>query len=78
MVIIKRKTMVEKIKAVLGSIRFWIFTFGAAAVIAGYIEANGFQVSYLLNGIAGWLGLVGGVGTLDGFIEKYSKAKNQG
>jgi len=67
--------MFEKIKEILGSVRFWQITLGAGAVYAGLVIANGFDLPVLLNAIAAWLGTVAGIGTFDRAAEKIGKRK---
>jgi TM2 domain-containing membrane protein YozV len=57
--------MLSKIKEILGSIRFYMITFGSASAYMAYVELNGFSWSSLLNAVAIWLGVVAGVGTID-------------
>jgi len=65
--------MIDKIKGLLGSIRFWIITFGWLAVYLGVIEEKGFDWTGLFDQIAIWLGTVAGVGTVDSVAERLSK-----
>ena len=67
--------MFEKIKGILGSVRFWQITLGAGAVYSGLVIANGFDLPVLLNAIAAWLGVVAGVGTFDRAAEKIGAKK---
>lgn len=69
--------MLDKIKVIVGSIRFWIATFAWASDYLATVAANGFSLETLLVQIAYWLGTVVGIGTLDSVTKKYSKAKNQ-
>lgn len=62
--------MIEKVKAIVGSVRFWIITLTAITGFLTLVEVNGFKVSDLLGVITAWLGTVAGVGTLDKFSEK--------
>lgn len=62
--------MKDKVLALLGSIRFWIYTLGAAAAYLGYVEANSFEWSELLTVVSGWLGVVGVTGGLDKWFSK--------
>jgi len=57
--------MFTKIKALLSSIRFWLYTLGSASAYLGYIETNGFSWATLLTAVGGWLGVVGVTGGLD-------------
>lgn len=67
--------MLEKVKAILGSVRFWTITLGSASAYMGFVEASGFTWSSLLNAIAIWLGIVAGTGTIDGIAERISGTK---
>ena len=69
--------MLEKIKAVAGSIRFWIATLAWGSDYLALVASEGFTLETLFAQIAYWLTTVVGLGTIDGVIEKYSKAKNQ-
>lgn len=68
--------MKEKIISILGSVRFWMITMGAAAVYAGLLQAHGFQWPELFNTIAAWLGTVAGVGTVDKFGQSIGVTKD--
>ena len=57
--------MLDKIKAILGSVRFWIISFSSISAYLGFVELNGFEYSSLFNAISIWLGVVAGVGTID-------------
>lgn len=67
--------MKEKILEILGSIRFWMITLAWLAVYVGNVEQNGFILSDLFNNLAGLLGTVAGVGTLDKFGKYISKTE---
>jgi len=62
--------MWDKVKSVLGSIRFWVITLSATAAYIGVVETSGFVWSQLCDAIALWLGVVAGIGTIDAVIEK--------
>ena len=57
--------MIEKLKNLLGSLRFWQVTLANLAVYIGVIIANGFSVEGLFTAIAAWFVIVAGVGTFD-------------
>jgi hypothetical protein len=57
--------MLEKLKELLSSLRFWAITFAWLAAYLGVVQQNGFNPVELLNQIAYWLGTVAGVGTID-------------
>jgi hypothetical protein len=62
--------VLEKIKTLLGSIRFWVVTLAWLSLYLGIVEKNGFNTAELLNQVAIWLGTVAGIGTLDSVAEK--------
>lgn len=68
--------MLEKIKAIIGSIRFWVATLAWASDYLALVASEGFTLETLFAQVAYWLGTIVGVGTVDSVIEKYSKAKN--
>lgn len=57
--------MVEKIKALLGSIRFWQLVLAAAGVQLSLVADHGFVLKELLQTLAGLLTAVSAVGTVD-------------
>ena len=57
--------MQNKIKAILGSIRFWIVTLGWVVFMLEGIEVDGYTMALLFTSIEGWLGTVVAIGTLD-------------
>jgi len=61
--------MINKIKAILFSIRFWIITLTAVTGFLTLVQAHGFQMIDFLGVITAWLGTVAGVGTIDKFSE---------
>lgn len=61
--------MLDKVKSIVGSVRFWIITLTAITGFLTLMEVNGFRVSDLLGVITAWLGTVAGVGTIDKFSE---------
>lgn len=56
--------MTEKIKGILGSVRFWIVTLAA---VTGVLEGQDF-----LNVVQVWLAAVAAIGTLDSVATKIS------
>lgn len=67
--------MIEKIKSVIGSIRFWMITLGSASAYIAFVETSGFTWSSLLNAIAIWIGVITGVGTADSIATKFGIKK---
>jgi len=62
--------MINKIKGLLGSIRFWIYTFSATAGFLATIEQSGFSWEKLFTFMAAWLGVVGVTGGVDKWFAK--------
>lgn len=62
--------MIEKIKKVIFSLRFWIITLGFVIAELTQIEKVGFNLIDLLNFIQGWLASVVAVGTADSIAKK--------
>lgn len=59
----------EKLKALLGSLRFWIVTLTmVTAVLEGIV--SGEQVTYFIDIVQLYLGTVVGIGTLDSIATK--------
>jgi len=67
--------MIDKIKFLLTSLRFWQITLGSASAYTSYVVASGFSWVSLLNAITIWLGVVAGTGTIDGIAERLSGNK---
>lgn len=65
--LLKFTIMIEKIKKLIGSIRFWIALLGAVAAYLALVEVNGFVLSDLFNVITGFLAAVVAIGTIDKF-----------
>lgn len=57
--------MIEKIKEILSSVRFWQISGASLSAYLADISLNGFQVSRLLMALSLWLGIIAGVGTVD-------------
>jgi hypothetical protein len=66
------KTLSEKIKSVVGSLRFWLLTFVAVIMI---LQAKGIIDDAVFNIIKTWLVAVFGVGTLDSIASKFGGNK---
>jgi len=64
--------MLEKIKGIVGSIRFWVVTFGWLAAYLGVVAQKGFDLGDLFTQIGIWLGSVAALGTLDAVAERIS------
>lgn len=62
--------MKNKIKAILGSIRFWIITFTAVIAILEGIAMSGLDICVILDVVKIWLVAVAGLGTLDSVASK--------
>jgi len=62
--------MIEKIKNILGSIRFYMATFAWLADYLSKISADGFDLVVLFQQISLWLGTVLAIGTADAIITK--------
>lgn len=69
--------MKAKVFAILGSIRFWIITLGWASFFVGLLQTYGFDLKTLFDCVAGWLGTVAGVGTLDRFGDNIGKVAKE-
>lgn len=67
--------MIDKIRQILGSIRFYIATFAWLSDYLAAIAANGFDVVVLFQQVAYWLATVVGIGTADSIAEKISAKK---
>jgi len=70
--------MLDKIKKVVGSLRFWILTLTAITAVITGIEKSGFNLVSLLDTIQVWLLAVAGLGTLDSIAQNISGTKEQG
>jgi hypothetical protein len=66
--------MIDKIKELVNSIRFWIVTFGWASNYLSYVAANGFDIATLLQQLALWAGSVVAIGTVDSAMTKFGAA----
>lgn len=61
--------MEEKLKELLGSVRFWVVTIAAAIAILAVFGIIPDEVQKIL---IAWLGTVAGIGTLDSVSKKLS------
>lgn len=64
--------MLDKIKELIGSIRFWIATLAMLSLLAGHYLPSS---QFLFDTISVWLGVVFGAGTLDSIATKVSSKK---
>lgn len=63
--------MQNKIKAITGSVRFWIITLtGIIAILEGIVITGGFDILATLDIIKIWLVAIAGLGTLDSVASK--------
>lgn len=60
----------DKVKAILGSVRFWMVTIGAVVAILSFYGIIPPEVQKI---ILAWLGTVTGIGTVDKVAETISK-----
>lgn len=67
--------MIEKIKAILGSSRFWIATLAWASDYAASVSTVGFSWPELFTQLSKWLGTVVAIGTFDSVAEKFGSKK---
>jgi len=65
--------MIDKIKKLVGSIRFWIITLTAVSAYLSIVERSGFSWGALFDTLAVYLGTVAGVGTIDKLAENLKK-----
>ncbi len=64
----------EKLKALLTSVRFWVVTLAAASGVLSLV-ADGASTSQIFDAVTIYLGTVAGIGTLDSVAEKVGKSK---
>lgn len=63
--------MQNKIKELLGSVRFWGVSFIAAlAIVKGTVD-TGFDINMVIDTLQIWVGAVVGLGTLDSVATKF-------
>lgn len=67
--------MIEKIKAILNSVRFWSFAIGEAGLFFSDMAANGFSLAKLWALIGAILVTAGTIGTIDKFGENIGQNK---
>lgn len=60
----------EKIKKLVGSIRFWIVTLTFITSILQAIASGSFDINFLFEAVKIYLIAVAGIGTLDSIAEK--------
>lgn len=65
--------MIDKVKKLVGSIRFWIITFTAVSAYLAIVERSGFSWASLFDTLAVYLGTVAGIGTIDKLAENLKK-----
>jgi hypothetical protein len=65
--------MIDKVKKLVGSIRFWIITFTAISAYLAIVERSGFNWASLFDTLAVYLGTVAGIGTIDKLAENLKK-----
>lgn len=63
--------MVDKIKSLLGSLRFWVVTFAWLSDYLSKVSSEGFDLTILMSQIAMWLGTVVAIGTADSVVTKF-------
>jgi len=63
--------MLNKLKKIVGSVRFWIVTLAWGSAYLAGIETDGFSLLDLLDSISKWLATVAGIGTLDSIATKF-------
>lgn len=64
--------MIDKIKGILESVRFWQVTLAAIVQVLAYF---GVLAPELANIITGWLGVVITIGSVDSFAMKLGRKK---
>jgi hypothetical protein len=67
--------MIDKIKVILGSVRFYIATFAWLSDYLAKIAVDGFDLVVLFNQLALWLGTVAAIGTADSIAQNLSSKK---
>ena len=65
--------MVNKVKAILGSVRFWLLTVILAGDLASLVMENTLSVSTAMVPLQVWLAAVVALGTLDSVATKFGK-----
>jgi len=72
---INKFIMLQKIKNILGSIRFWIATLTASLAILEAISVGTITIQYVFEVAQIWLAAVVAIGTLDSVAVKFGEAK---
>lgn len=62
--------MVEKITAVMGSLRFWLVTFAMLGVQATSVLEGTWSIETAIPVLSVWAGTVAAIGTIDRFAEE--------
>ena len=66
--------LIEKIKVLFGSIRFWIVSLIAGATLLQIYSTSGIDFMVMTDVVKVWLGVVVGIGTLDSVFVKLGEA----
>lgn len=66
--------MIDKLKAILGSVRFWIVTLTAVLALLQAVANGSFTLDVAFNTAQVWLAAVVGIGTLDSVAVKFGTA----
>lgn len=67
--------MFKKVKELLGSIRFYVVTFGWLSDYLAKVVADGYDVVVMFEQLSFWLGSVVALGTFDSVAKKFSSKK---
>lgn len=67
--------MVDKLKAILGSVRFWIVTLTAVLAVLEAIVGGTLTMQLVFDTAQIWLAAVVGIGTLDSVAERIGGKK---
>lgn len=67
--------MVKKLKAILGSVRFWIVTLTAVIAVLELAVSGTFSLAEVMGIVQVWLGVVAGIGTLDSVGKSFAGKK---
>ncbi len=70
-------TLVEKVKALFGSLKFWLATSVFITGLLGALVDGTFTVAFLINIGQTWLAVVAGIGVLDGITERIGGSKRK-
>ena len=66
--------LLEKVKALLGSIRFWIITLTAVIAVLEQQVTGTLDIIFVLKTVEAWLAVIATLGTIDGIVTKYGQA----